>query len=168
MKIYLQNNNTDSRTGRLIQNETKVQEHTLYPSPSTTVPTTFGEVISVNSVPSSNKTSSIMMTPTAPPNYQSTTSTNSPWDELLVHVREAGLGMSQKDLVVEWVSDHPSSSISCDMMLQLLEMINIDMYKKDIIISCYPLMMNKESTILQVMERGISSLYHDEIRREIK
>ena len=99
--------------------------------------------------------------------YSSLTSSSNNFSRLVEEVRGNGLGLQQKELIQNAISSGEISTLTCSQVLQLVEMINIDLHRKDVIVNCYPIISDKENFETHLMTHGISSLYHDEIRNGI-
>ena len=90
-----------------------------------------------------------------------------PFDALLHDVASSSLGMDQRDIVVRAVQANQVAPLSCEQVLALLEPVVINSYKKDIIIALYPLITDKQNFERILLERGIPSLYHNDVKRNI-
>ena len=120
----------------------------------------YGVVVSQSSVP---PTSTYGVSQVLPSSSQPASQTQ----KLIDDVRAAGLGMSQKEVIETAVRDGSISSITCSEVVQVLQEIYVDMYRKDAIVTIHPIISDKENFETVVLGEGISSLYHDEIKRAL-
>ena len=88
-------------------------------------------------------------------------------DRLEQEVITAGIGVSQSQVVSTFLATNQLPSIQCSEVVRIISHVSIDMYKKDMILAFYPYISDKENFDSVVLNGGISSLYHDEIKRQV-